>query len=221
MALVIHGLGNYPKFVPGVPWQQDHYNVNKLVKALKGDTVKGFAEFLCADGVRRRFDEATKAVALDIFAVWATHRLLQITNGAVTLIPVPSSSQTAFDQDAAPGRMGTATAARNPARLKLAKVLRFTEPLLSARKGGSRNRAFLKDKLAFRGGTFTRPVVLVDDVKTTGNHLLACADVLREAGATVQLGIVAAFATQDPMPNPLSVDPEDLEDLSDFENLNS
>ena len=219
MTLVIHGLGNYPKFVPGVPWQQGHYNVNKLVKALKGDTVKGFAEFLCADGVRRRFDESTKHIAFDIFAIWAEHRLSQITARPITLVAVPSSTQIDFDQDAPPGRMATTTSARNGARFKVAKVLRFTEPLQSARKGGSRNRAFLKDKLAFRGGTFTRPVVLVDDVKTTGNHLLACADVLREAGATVELGIVAAFATTDPMPNPLAVDPEDLEDLSDFEDL--
>jgi len=83
----------------------------------------------------------------------------------------------------------------------------------TSHEGGSRDQdtiqKALRVKAGIRAGT---TVVLVDDVKTTGSHLRACANALRDHGCTVEHVIVAASTVWQPARDPFKLPAEEIED---------
>jgi predicted amidophosphoribosyltransferase len=113
--------------------------------------------------------------------------------------------------------MARAIKARMNGAPAVGRWLRFAEPMLQSHAGGTRNKATLEDAMRCSPAATECRVVLVDDVKTTGGHLRACASVLRKAGATVETVVVAASTVWEQHPDPLNVDPVDLEAVHDFD----
>lgn len=214
MPLIVHALGAYASYsYEDTEWRNIDYDINKFVKALKQKEFKGGGGLTDVYGSRLLFSQAKPSNALTIFACWGARRLRQLNLGEVTLVPVPSSKCVEFGMDSAPMRMTMALG--SIARKDGATVepwLRFREAMLSASSdGGTRNTAVIQANLVGSPAIANRRVVLIDDVKTTGNHLRACAAVLRNAGADVSTVLVAARTTWDQHPHPLRLDPEDLE----------
>lgn len=222
MALIVHSMVAYPVYASQeTAWRQADYNANKLVKSLKGDAINGYADIRDVDGTWVRINNQSCEPAYRLFRNWGARRLAELNEGPVVLVPVPSSTCTTFDMVTTPVRMSHALAQASPAgQASVGQWLRFNEPMQSSRTGGTRRRAALRENLRLSDAFAAARVVLVDDVKTTGSHLRACADVLRDAGATVETVIVAGTTVWEQHATPFLLDPEDLEggfDLSGFD----
>ncbi len=222
MALMVHSMVAYPVYPSQeTAWRQADYNANKLIKSIKGDAINGYADIRDVDGTWIRVNSQSSEPAYRLFRNWAARRLAQLNLGPAVLVPVPSSACTAFDRVTTPVRMARAIEQASPAgQAAVGQWLRFNEPMQSSRSGGTRRRAALRENLRLSEAFAPASVVLVDDVKTTGAHLKACADVLRDAGAIVETVIVAGTTVWNQHQTPFSLEPEDLEggfDLSDFD----
>jgi hypothetical protein len=222
MALIVHSMVAYPVYPSQeIAWRQPDYNANKLVKSLKGDQINGFAVIRDVTGTYVRITSQSSEPAYRLFSNWGARRLTELSLGPVVLVPVPSSTCTAFDMVTTPVKMARALRQAMPhGQAAVGQWLRFQEAMQSSRTGGTRNRDVLRDNLRLSEAFAASRVVLIDDVKTTGAHALACADVLRAAGATVEVLICAGTTVWSQHDSPFDLAPEDLEALvewGDFE----
>lgn len=214
MTLLVHAYGAYASYVDP-KWRPADYDINKLVKALKGEPFNGYARIYGRDGQWRHITPDTRPLAYETFAAWAAERLAALNLGSVVLVPVPSSSCTGYSVQTCPLAMAQAIQARMRDVVTIGPWLRFAEPQPRSHEGGSRNQAVIRAALRcserFRAGR----IVLIDDVKTTGAHMLACTEKLREHGAEVSTALVAGKTVWAQVENPYAVEPEDLEGWPD------
>ena len=95
--------------------------------------------------------------------------------------------------------------------------LRHNAPQKKAHsQGGTRDPNEIEPTLVCQVTNAQQPVVLIDDVMTTGGHLLACAAALRRNGITVENALVAGRAVWTAVPVPYKIAPEDIEAPPDF-----
>jgi ComF family protein len=134
------------------------------------------------------------------YSVRALVRARSVPPGApLALVPVPSAARAVRDR----GFDATAAMARAAAR-RLRPGYRATVVIALAQTAGVRDQSGLDARarqanlaggFRLRGRVPDRPVVLVDDLVTTGSSLTEAARVLRRAGATV-LGAATVAATE-------------------------
>ena len=222
MALVVHALGAYASYpIDRIGWRRSDFDVNKLVKSLKGEPVKGYSHLRDVNNKIHRIAEGDNTPALLYFSAWAARRLLSLKLGRIALVPVPSSSCTSYRSDTTPCAMARAIQERLGRTASVQQWLRFVEKMPKSHEGGTRRVEVLEKQLRV-SSKMAAPatVVLIDDVKTTGAHMKACARKLREFGAVADVAVVAASTVWDQVPDPWSLDPDDLEaplDTSDFD----
>lgn len=215
--LVVRPFGAYRAEVSS-DWRKGDYFIRNFVKSLKGETFGGYAAFTMG-GKAYQINSGDSSAAYDLWANWAGLRLLNDLKalGKVTLVPVPSSGQTAYGQSTCPVRMADAVAALLPKQAVVGNFLRHREKQPKAhRGGGTRNPAEIEKTLVCNVTDTSRPVVLVDDVMTTGGHLHAAANVLRRNGVEVENVLVAGRTVWEAVPDPYKLAPEDIEALPDF-----
>jgi adenine/guanine phosphoribosyltransferase-like PRPP-binding protein len=80
-------------------------------------------------------------------------------------------------------------------------------------QGGTRNPKRIRDNLTVTSRMKGRSVIIVDDVLTSGGHLKAAADALRDAGATVLMATCAGRAVWERRSRVFGLIAETLEDL--------
>lgn len=210
MTLWVHATGAYRSDVAS-KWRPADYNIRNLVKALKGEPFKGYSN-IAFDGKTYIFTAADTAPAYKVWANWAASKLRDLKLGKVSLVPVPSSSQVQYGQNTCPVRMADAIAELTPELAVVGNFLRHKAQQPKAHsEGGTRNPHSIAAVLASNVADKSRPIVLVDDVKTTGGHLLAAASLLRNRGVTVEHVLVAGRAVWDAVEDPYKVPAEDLE----------
>jgi hypothetical protein len=171
--------------------QQDSFYSNKLVKAVKGNPVKGWAEIpVPIGGSRRRLEQSNCG---DVFGWFAEMAERHFPAGNVVLVPIPSSKAISPDEvrSGAPFRLARALAERRPAAIHVR--LWWKTPMESAHTGGARDPRYLLSNLVVASKPSSRsPIVLVDDVCTSGGHLQAAEAGLRNAGCRVVMAICVA-----------------------------
>lgn len=218
MTLVVHAFGAYARYSRNdIPWRDEDYQILKLVKSLKGKEVKGTATITDVHGTRRQISNGSSVNARLIFGYWALKRLRELDLGPVRLVPVPSSKCVEFGNAGAALEMARWThqiGRQTMPDLVVSSWLRFAQPMLSASsEGGTRNQAEIQAALRVSPDVQPCQAVLVDDVKTTGAHLRACAERLRQSGVSVSHVLVAASTSWTQHPTPLNVASEDIEPL--------
>ena len=182
-------------------WSDSHYSVKKFVDALKERPIQKWADIPVGDGPRRRLAQLNASEAAEWFGEMAAELLQRESfEGRPVLVPIPSSKCDTSVLVSKTSRLAEAVAARFGAAVH--DIVRFDEPQPSASgEGGDRDVAEIYWHLRLMGPVrVDRPHVLIDDVVTSGSHLMAAAALLRKHGAKVVLAVCGVSA--DWMPNP-------------------
>lgn len=169
---------------------EDSWHAMKLVKAIKGDPVNGYAQVPVPIGSsRRRLTQENRGEAFGWFGEMAAQ---MVPDGNLVYIPFPSSKAiTIAEVQSGPTfRLARALASRR--RAPIIPSLRWRRPMPSShREGGTRDPRVLMKELVV-GEVPTVPAVLIDDVHTTGGHLQAAEAALRRSGCVSVLALCLA-----------------------------
>jgi hypothetical protein len=219
MTLLVRALGAYRSEISS-DWRPTDYLIRNLVRSLKGESFKGYSYFKLG-GKAYQITEQDNKAAYTLWSNWAAVRLRNdLKLGKATLVPVPSSSHTAFGQDTGPVRMANSIAALIPKEAVVGNFLRHKSKQPRAHsEGGTRDPDRIETTLACNVTDTSLPAVLIDDVMTTGGHLKACARVLRSHGVRVEHVLVAGRTVWEVVQEPLRIAPEDIEAVLDFDDI--
>lgn len=212
MALWLHAFGGYPSYAySGEGWGQDDYRAYKLIQALKGRPINGYAWFSRA-GVNKysRINSEDASAAFDIFGEWAGAKIAEIGIAAPHIVPVPSSGCIALGDDPKGMALAQAVVKFTPGAVATG-ALCWSEVLRKAHEGGTRDPDLLLEKARVATELEPRPIVLVDDVGTTGGHILACARALRWFGYQVEHALCAGQTVNTHPEDMFNIPPRDLE----------
>jgi hypothetical protein len=183
---------------PGIQWTQPYYNANKVIKAVKGDEVKGFAD-LTLGGIPFRLDRTTALPDLSAYLAQVIVLELQESLAAPHyIVPVPNSTCT----ETSPHPPSVCVLANAIASChtvtRIWDGLRWGEEMLKSSRGGTRDyQTLLNNYRSSQSVPLDAPLILLDDVATTGNHLLAAAAFLESGGAHCKLAIVVGRTVHD------------------------
>ena len=176
----------------------------KMVKALKGDPINGYFE-LSVEGVNRRFDKNNVGEFLDVLPRAMAGAILPRIEGTATLVPIPNAHVVRPDEPNFPTlKLAQGIAAASGGRLKAAVALVFKEPQEKARKGGPRGASHLQDAYQIIGNV-EGPIILVDDVCTSGGHLKAAYRKLASPRRSIILACTVGRTTREHIDKPIGV----------------
>jgi orotate phosphoribosyltransferase-like protein len=211
--LIVHAMCAYASYGEEIAsWRQSDFNVNKLVKSIKGSEFKGYADLKDVDGKWRRIASGNRVEAISLFARWASRRIKDEGLGEIALVPVPSSDCTSYEDSTLPLTLARAIKSEHGNSVSVGPWLRFVKKMQKSHDGGTRNQSVFEENLRVSHlATSASRVVLIDDVKTTGAHLRACANKLREKSIQIDLAIVVASTVWAQHPDPFCVDTENIE----------
>lgn len=191
-----------------------------MVRAVKGTlTARQFANVVGIDRITYRVAAGSEQSAFFVFGIWGASLLSKWTNAWI--VPVPASNHTEFGIQFAGSRLAAAIAARFPkeANISAAPILAFKSkmPRASAGEAGARDKIAIQNGLQINAEIPKgQHVVLVDDVCTSGAHLVACANFLRAKGAHINTALCLARTVNSQHPTPLQMALEDLEIQGDL-----
>ena len=176
----------------------------KMVKALKGDPIKGYFD-IEVDGRARRFNQGNVAEFLAHVPRVMGAAILERLTGKATIVPIPNSHVVrADDPDFPTLKLAREIAACSNGRLSAAPALVFSEPQIKARKGGPRNASHCF--AAYRVVQDIRgPIVLVDDVWTLGGHLKAACWKLQSEHRSLVLACTLGRTTHEHVEKPVCI----------------
>jgi len=189
--LEVHSLISYPSFKDtGIEFNDSEWRCQKLIKAYKNKSFKGFFTLKINGSDKYYREEDTRSI-VKILNKKIAKKLLTLSDSPVTIVPVPNRQATAnIEHDFRTWELARAIASRMDNGSLAVDALRWTKPQNSAsEESGTRNSRILVKNLKF-SGSLDGPVVLFDDVLTTGGHLKAAAQKLAEHGVNVQFAIV-------------------------------
>jgi hypothetical protein len=201
----IRSISFYTYRTSGGGWTHSQIGVLRFVRAIKNQPLSNNGSsdvgYLLVNGVQplRLLRQRNASDALDWFAEMAiTSIRTELSTTRVALVPIPNSdciqtvqvSRTKCLADAISKQVTVAA---------VADVLRWSEKIVPAHRGGPRDPLLLYPKLRLRPPDWkpsSRPHVLIDDVATSGGHIRAAASFLRSLGANMPLAISGAQAEQ-------------------------
>jgi len=194
----------------GITPRQEDWTSNKVVKCLKGELIKGFAQIDVA-GVLFRLEEGSKQEFLT--HLWsALGRTFNSPNASTAIIPIPNSAGVV----GAPANYKTLLyaqqiAAASSGKLVALDALRWRAATGAVHKqGGVRSPEKRFDNLTVIQAP-DRPAILFDDFITSGSSLIAAVWRLSEVGCTPTGGLAVARRTPVQQPKMFGFQEQELE----------
>jgi hypothetical protein len=185
-------------------WRDDDFKARNLVKAIKGESFRGYSDV--KDG---RVTEDSRDPAF----AWAARRFGRAIGKRygdvdLILIPIPSSKSASQNdvKESAPFRLAK-EAAGHLQKAIVAPYLWWESPQPSAHnEGGSRDPNDLYQHMVAKAGRRPEtPTLLVDDVVTTASHLRVAARKLDELGVNVRAALVVGRQTDEQEDEPFKL----------------
>lgn len=198
-------------------WSDEQYCVSKFKSVLKDKPVKGYAFLPVVPGQPKRLlNAANVAMAFiwfgEMSGAWLDEKLISDP----VIIPIPSSKCTLKTGESRTRRLADALQKR--AGGDVLDVLRFNKEYESTRNGGSRNPEDIYPTYRLLDAVPSgRPIVLVDDVLTSGGHIRAAVTYLTRKGVTSPeiVACCGVSAEQAPSATPFERKTRELDDYVD------
>lgn len=199
---------------------QDDWHAFKFVRAIKGKPFSGYG-YVPVTGHNLRLTPQNADNAVRWFAKMAVKYVVDAGLGPrIVLVPVPHSTcVVGGDESPRTKRLADAMAERIPGRARVLDLLRWTEPKVPASQGGPRDPELLYPILAAQVSmsdyvrAIGATIIMVDDVKTSGATLRACAARLKKAKSLrVRYAICAGRTVHESPADAFAVVEEDLSD---------
>jgi hypothetical protein len=186
-----------------------------MVKALKGDPINGYFEHKIA-GKLRRFDQSNITEFVDRIPPALFRLIMRHHDEPATIVPIPNSHVIAPNTAGFRTRdLANKIAAESGGRFTVAPALVFHEVQQKSREGGPRNPGHFAE--AYRVVRNLRgPIILLDDVCTSGGHLVAAHRVLNRESSPVILATTFGRSTKEQLKEPIGIREEEI-DLTKIE----
>jgi hypothetical protein len=194
-SITVHSLICYLTEVEGVTWRGQDHTANKIVHVAKGDPINGYFE-VKVRGKTRRITQSNCDKFVPLLIKVLSAKIAETVDGDFAIVPIPNSSVTIANRDA----FRTLDYAQNIAstigpRAIAIPAIRWKEEKLSARKGGSRDPQVHFENLHVVQKP-SRPVVVFDDVITSGSQMIAACRRLEKVGVQLICGFVVGRAVK-------------------------
>lgn len=191
-----------------IAWRDEDHAALKFVKAVKGKPFTGYAWVPVGDKMRR-LNQQNGDDAIDWFAIMAAVRLHDETSDDIVLTPIPNSRCTKTNRKI-PRTLRIAETVAARAGIEVLDCLRWKEAMTPSSQGGTRNPQELYDKLVEIQDATDAKIILIDDIRTTGAHLVAAKAFLQRKKAKCVMAVCAGRTVWAPEENPFAILQEDL-----------
>jgi hypothetical protein len=153
------------------PWTTADYTAYKMVKALKGYPIKGYFDIKIA-GQMRRFRQDNIGEFVERIPRALAKNIARQQIGPATLVPIPNSHVTsASTPNFKTLELAQKVAAHSGGQLSVTPALVFSEPQVKSHEGGPRSPHHCFNAYCLESPV-EGPIVLLDDVCTSGGHLI-------------------------------------------------
>lgn len=190
---------------------QQSWDSNKMVQAVKGRPVNGFIRIKVGGTVRRYEQDNIGSLTASLLGTVGSHMGNGLITQEATIIPIPNSDMTSNSGEDHP-IIHSASAVLNGYNhsrksaidVDLSTSLRWTEPHKpSNRQSGFRSPNDYTDKLVLTS-EIARPVIVFDDVYTSGSQAKAACDFLNKNDVDIIAIVTVAKTVHEPSESPIS-----------------
>lgn len=180
-----------------------------MVKALKGQPFNGYFEYEIA-GKLRRFDNSNVQEFVDRIPRALARMIGRQLEGPATLVPIPNAHVTIATPDFRTLELARAVVEHSGGKLKAVAALAFDQPQVRSHEGGPRDPRHFEREYRIVGQV-TGPIVLLDDVCTSGGHMIGAHWVLHDPPTRlVVLACSFGRTTREQIIHPVGVREEEL-----------
>ena len=193
-----------------IDWRSTDHTASKMVKALKGDPINGYFDIKVA-GKHRRFDQSNITEFVDRIPRALSRMIIRHHDAPATIVPIPNSHVIAPNTaDFKTRDLANKIAAESGGRFTVSPALVFREVQQKSRAGGPRDPEHFEN--AYRVVRDVKgPIILLDDVCTSGSHLIAAHRVLHRDSSPVILASTFGRTTKEQHKEPIGIREEEID----------
>lgn len=179
------------------PRSQVQWDAFKFTRAVKSRRINGYLTVPWKNIPHERIDTSNIHRPRQIFGHFINNIIQYLGLETPSIVPIPSKDGLVGAENYRSLEMVRESLAGTPLFGNVEPILRFSTQLERAAEGGSRERSFLRQHMTLIGAPRLNPVVLVDDVTTSGGSLLASYDILSHHGFRPVAAICCAHTVSD------------------------
>ncbi len=182
---------------------QSEYNAHKVIQAVKGREVKGYAWVPLGNGKKFKLEQSNSAAVFPWFGSLASSEVTRrFPAQQLCLVPIPNSDCVVGVKAAKAVKIAQQIARKNDDLFSVWDGLRWVAPNTPSSHGGTREPKGLFENLVCVDVAPDCACILVDDVTTSGGHFQAADALLRREGGSVLLALAIGQSVHDPVEEP-------------------